>query len=372
MIDVRSFCECLKDNGFDFFAGVPDSLLSGFCGCAKEVFGERFIISANEGNAVGLAVGHYLAEGKAAVVFMQNSGIGNAVNPLLSLADKDVYRIPMLLIVGWRGEPGVKDEPQHIAQGRLTRELFDVMGIENIVLDANYGETVSYCAKIIGQGRSVALIVRKNLFSPYEYTAEKSGFSMTREQALKIITDSLSERDIVVSTTGKTSRELYELREQSGGSHSRDLLTVGSMGHASSIAAGLSLSTDRDVYCIDGDGSLLMHMGACAVNADISRDNYKYIVINNGCHESVGGQPTTGFKICAEEILKGCGFKKVFRAENAEELRGVIEKMKSSGKSAAVIYVKTGSRKNLGRPVITPVENRDALMEELSDESIDL
>ncbi|MBO5164121.1 MAG: phosphonopyruvate decarboxylase [Ruminococcus sp.] len=367
MIDVQSFCECLKENGFDFFAGVPDSLLSGFCACAGEIFGKRFIISANEGNAVGLAAGHYLAEGKAAVVFMQNSGIGNAVNPLLSLADKYVYNIPMLLIVGWRGEPKVKDEPQHIAQGRLTRELFNVMGIENIVLDDNYSETVSYCAETVGQGKRIALIVRKNTFSPYEYKAFKSDFSMTREQALEIITGSIGERDIVVSTTGKTSRELYELRERSGSGHGRDFLTVGSMGHASSIAAGLSLSTDRDVYCIDGDGAFLMHMGASAVNADISGDNYKYIIINNGSHESVGGQPTVGFKMCAEEVLRGCGFKNVFRAESVDELRNIIEKMKSVGKSAAVVYVKQGSRNDLGRPVMTPIENRNALMEELSE-----
>lgn len=367
MIDVRSFCECLKENGFDFFAGVPDSLLSGFCACAEDFFGKRFIISANEGNAVGLATGHYLAEGRAAVVFMQNSGIGNAVNPLLSLADKDVYHIPMLLIVGWRGEPGVKDEPQHIAQGRITRELFNVMGIENIVLNDNYSETVSYCAEMIGRGKIIALIVRKNTFSPYEYNFAKCNYSMTREQALEIITDSIGERDIVVSTTGKTSRELYELRERSGSGHGRDFLTVGSMGHASSIAAGLSLSANRNVYCIDGDGAFLMHMGSCAVNADISGENYKYIIINNGSHESVGGQPTVGFKMNAETVLRGCGFKNVFRAENVEELRSIIGKMKSVGKAAAVIYVRQGSRKNLGRPVMTPIENRNALMEELSE-----
>lgn len=371
MIDVKKFCECLYNNGFDFFAGVPDSLLSGFCSYAEEFFGERFIISANEGNAVGLASGHYLAEGRPAVVFMQNSGIGNAVNPILSLADKEVYNIPILFIIGWRGEPGVIDEPQHAAQGNITQELLNVIKIENIILDENYEEKISYCRKVTDQGKRVALIVRKGIFSPYEYVPAKSRFSMTREQALEIITNSLGEMDIVVSTTGKTSRELYELRERCGISHSRDFLTVGAMGHASSIAAGLSLSTERDVYCIDGDGSFIMHMGASAVNADISGKNYKYIVINNGCHESVGGQPTTGFKICAEEILKGCGFENVFRAENAAELVSIIEKMKLSGKSAAVVYVKQGSRKDLGRPAISPVNNRNLLMKELSDESVD-
>lgn len=370
MIDVNKFCDCLKRNGFDFFTGVPDSLLNSFCLAASDIFKERFIISANEGNAVATAAGHYIAEGKAAVVFMQNSGIGNAVNPLLSLADEKVYNIPMLIITGWRGEPGVKDEPQHIHQGELTCELFDTMGIETIILDEDYENEIACCAEKMKQGKIISIIVRKGVFSDIASIPPESEYKMTREQALEIITENIDKNDIVVSTTGKISRELYELREKSGESHGNDFLTVGSMGHASSIALGISLSVKKNVYCIDGDGSFIMHMGACAVNAAKCGDNFKYIIINNGAHESVGGQPTVGNYIDMEKILSGCGFENVFSAKTASEAADGIKKMSMTGKSAMVIYVKQGSRKDLGRPKITPIENRKLLMQNIKASKI--
>ena len=362
MIDVKKFCQCLERNGFDFFAGVPDSLLSSFCSCGAEIFGDRFIITANEGNAVAAVSGHYIAEGKAGVVFMQNSGIGNAVNPLLSLADEKVYNIPMLIITGWRGEPGVHDEPQHITQGELTCGIFDVLEIETIILDNDYESKIAYCSEMTKKGRIISLIIRKGSFSPYEAAKAVAGYEMTREQAIKAVIENTDESDIIVSTTGKASRELYELREQTGGDHSRDFLTVGSMGHTSSVALGISLSTKRNVFCIDGDGSFLMHMGACAVNASVCRENFKYIIINNGSHESVGGQPTVGHLIDAEKILKGCGFKNVFSASTPDETAAGIQRMKGCGSSAMVVYVRQGSRSDLGRPKLTPIENKRLLM----------
>ena len=373
MIDTKEFFMHLVEQGFDFFTGVPDSLLKSLCACIcdNSDIAEN-ITAANEGNAVGIACGYYLAKGRPAVVYMQNSGIGNAVNPLLSLADKEVYSIPLLMIVGWRGEPDTADEPQHIKQGKVTRELFDAMGIESVILDDDYKKQIDWCVEYMKNNSSpVALIVRKNSFSKYSFSKKSSPYQLSREQALEIILENISDKDIAVSTTGKTSRELFELREKKKMNHSGDFLTVGSMGHTSSIALGISLFSDRTVYCIDGDGSFIMHLGSAAVNAQNMGDNFRYIIINNGAHESVGGQPTAGFDIDIAGILKCCGFEYVYTASDENTLRKSMEPLKKHKKSALVIYTKQGSRKNLGRPTLSPLENKTALMENLKNESTD-
>ena len=364
MIEPTTFYETLSHMGLDFFTGVPDSLLQSLCACLSDRAGKNYVIAANEGNAVGIAAGHYLATGRPAVVFMQNSGIGNAVNPLLSLADALVYRIPMLLLIGWRGEPGTRDEPQHKKQGLITLPLLETMGIPARILDNNWRETLSDCAELLEQGCIPALVIRKNTFSGYPFQPEPCSFTMTREQALGVILSCLSEKDFIVSTTGKTSRELYALREASGQGHGNDFLTVGSMGHASSIALGLSLASDKNIYCIDGDGAFLMHMGASAVNGCTGGRNLKYILINNGCHESVGGQKTVGFQIDIKKILEGCGFR-VYTAENAEQLRQGMLQLKQQ-KAALIVRVRPGSREDLGRPSTSPEENKLRFMENIS------
>ncbi len=367
MIDTKRFLDFLICNGLDFFTGVPDSLLQNFCACMKDCCDKRHnIIAANEGNAVGLACGYYLATGRSGVVYMQNSGIGNAVNPLVSLADEEVYKIPLLLMVGWRGEPGTDDEPQHKKQGKITQELLKVMGIKTIVLDDDYEEKIRYCIDYMSKEKKpIALLIRKNTFSPYKRAPGQDDYSLTRERALLIITACLDEEDIVVSTTGKTSRELFEIREKNNFGHSNDFLTVGSMGHTSSIALGISLFTHKCVYCIDGDGSFLMHMGAAAVNGTIMRDNFKYILINNGAHESVGGQPTVGFEIDIPKVLYACGFEHVYTAMDEKEVEQGMEFLHSHPKAAMVICVKQGSRSDLGRPTLLPRENKNLLMEKL-------
>lgn len=361
MINPEEFYNCLNENEFELFTGVPDSLLKDFCACLSDKADDRYIISANEGNAIGIAAGYYLGSGKPAVVFMQNSGIGNAVNPLLSLIDEKVYSIPVLIIVGWRGEPGVKDEPQHIKQGEVTFELFETMKIETILLEENYEDTIKHCADTLKNcNRPIALIVRKGTFSEYSFIPEKSNFPLSREEALNAILECTKKDDIIVSTTGKTSRELYELRKARNEGHENDFLTVGSMGHASSIALGISISSHKNVYCIDGDGAFIMHMGANAVNANVASDNFHYIVINNGAHESVGGQPTVGLKMDIKKILEGCGFN-VYEAYTEQDITECIE-MSEGRKSALIIYVHQGSRKDLGRPQDTPIQNKNKLM----------
>ncbi len=367
MIDTKKFYDFLISKGLDFFAGVPDSLLGNLCACIKENSSkEKNIITANEGNAIAMAAGYHLSTSKFGIVYMQNSGLGNAVNPLLSLVDEEVYNIPMLLIVGWRGEPGVHDEPQHIKQGKLTIELLDALGIKNQVLTENYEEQINECYEYMRlTSKPVALVIKKNTFSSYKSKKEESKYCLTREESLNNIINNLTSEDFIVSTTGKTSREIFEIREKNNQSHSNDFLTVGSMGHASSIALGMSLGTNKNVYCIDGDGAFIMHMGANAVNTSIARDNFKYIVINNGAHESVGGQPTVGFSIEIDKILEACGFKNAYKASTIEEINEYMKRLRKELLSALIIYTKQGSREDLGRPTITPVENKGNLMRKL-------
>lgn len=364
MINTKEFYDYLIIKEITSFYGVPDSLLKDICAyITKETPQDKHIITANEGNAVALAAGHYLATGKPALVYLQNSGLGNIVNPLLSLTDEDVYKIPVLFLVGWRGEPGVKDEPQHKKQGKLTLPLLETLGVKALIVEEDYtkaiDEAISFMKKT---SKSVALVIRKDTFSKVSSVKNINNYEMSRECALEAILGLTSNKDVIVSTTGKTSREVFEIREKEGNSHNQDFLTVGSMGHTGSIALGISLNNKKTVYCIDGDGSMLMHLGGQGVAIQNAPKNFKYIVINNGAHESVGGQPTIAFAINIKKVLEGLGFSKVYEAKNVEEISEVFSKFKRKAKSALIIYTKEGSRDNLGRPTSTPEENKEALM----------
>lgn len=369
MINTKEFYDYLIEKKLDFFAGVPDSLLKNLCACIKENSDKTHnIITANEGNAIALASGYHIASGNYGVVYMQNSGIGNAVNPLLSLADEEVYSIPMLIIVGWRGEPGVKDEPQHIKQGKVTVDLFKTMGIETVILNEMYKDQIDYCYNYMKENnKPIALIVRKGIFDEYKATKETNNYTITREEALETVIESLNKDDFIVSTTGKTSREIFEIRERRKEEHSRDFLTVGSMGHTSSIALGMSIGNNKNIYCIDGDGSFIMHTGAFAVIPSVAPKNFKYIMINNGAHESVGGQPTVGFNIDIKNTLLSFGFKNVYKAETLDEIKKYMENLKNNDLQALIIYTKLGSRENLGRPTVSPVNNKKAMMSKFGE-----
>lgn len=367
MVSTPAFYDALCAAGLDFFAGVPDSLLSDFCAYlyANAPAG-RHLITANEGNAVGMALGYHLATGRYGVVYMQNSGQGNAVNPLASLADPDVYGVPMLLIIGWRGEPGSKDEPQHVKQGKITLSLLDTLSIPYKILDETYAAQLADCVHIMKtENRPVALIVRKGTFSPCKLPAPAAPYPLRREDALSEILAALRPDEFVVSTTGKTSREIFELRERRQEGHDRDFLTVGGMGHTASIAYGMATGTRHNVYCIDGDGSFLMHMGGIGVIAQHPRENFKYILINNGAHESVGGQPTIAFSIDVPAVLKALGFERVYRAETRAEIAAAVHHLREEPLAALVVYTSQGARPDLGRPTRTPQRNKADIMERL-------
>ncbi len=364
MIDTKEFYDALLLRQMDFFAGVPDSLLANLCACIKEnAPSDKNIIAANEGNAVGIVCGYHIATGRYGVVYMQNSGEGNAVNPLLSIADEEVYGIPLLLVIGWRGEPGVKDEPQHKKQGKVTLALLEAMGIAYEVLQDDYAPQLDRAVTYMrDKSRPFAIVVRKGTFSPCSTATEDNGYPLSREEALACVLDNIGEDDFVVSTTGKTSREIFELREARGQSHAGDFLTVGGMGHTSSIALGMSLGTDKNVYCIDGDGSFLMHMGAFAVSADKAGANFKYILNDNGAHESVGGQPTVGLKIDVSAILRAVGFRHIRTAETPEQITEAMRELADVPLGALILYTHQGSREDLGRPTVSPAENKQAMM----------
>ncbi|MCR5401000.1 MAG: phosphonopyruvate decarboxylase [Treponema sp.] len=371
MIRPSYFYDLLIKNGSDFFAGVPDSLLKNFCAYVTDnAPAENHIISANEGSATGLATGYHLATGKIPVIYMQNSGQGNMVNPLMSIADPDVYSIPMLIIIGWRGEPGVHDEPQHVKQGKVTCDLLDAMKVPYQVLSdkeedlpSQFEKAYKYIKENNGQ---YAFVIRKGTFDEYKLVNNiPVEGKMSREEAIEKIMLSADEKTAFVSTTGMISRELYEQRDKHNMGHDRDFLTVGGMGHASQIALAIAMQKpDRQVYCLDGDGASIMQMGGMATIGSRKPCNYVHFVLNNGAHDSVGGQPTVGRQIDFCEIAEGCGYENVVKVESSEELDAVLHDSETKEKLTFVeVLVTKGARKDLGRPKNTPLENKKALMD---------
>jgi len=369
-IKPTDFYDQLASHGVDFFSGVPDSLLKEFCLCIDDrVPKEKHIITANEGNAVALAAGYYLAKKSLPLVYMQNSGLGNAVNPLLSLCDPDVYSIPMLVMIGWRGEPGKKDEPQHIKQGKVQLKLLDAMDIPYKIISKDndqFSMKISSAIKIAKNGnKPVVLLIKKRTFEKYRKEIHKfDDERISREEVLKIILNNLDSNVIVVSTTGKTSREIFEIRENRGQSHEKDFLTVGSMGHCSSIALGIALAKpQRQVVCIDGDGAMLMHLGSLTSIARLKPKNFRHILINNEVHESVGGQETAAKDLNLSAIVEALGSSKMFKAETLAELKtSFTDFITCSGPSFLEVKVQPGSREDLGRPTIKPVDNKVEFM----------
>lgn len=380
MIRPSFFYDTLKGFGIEFYAGVPDSLLKNLCAYITDHADERHnIIAANEGGAMGLAAGHYLATGQIPVVYMQNSGEGNIINPLASLTDPEVYNIPVLLVIGWRGKPGVHDEPQHVKQGKVTTGLLNIMGIDYSVLSKEEDKAEAQIKKAVAYMQATnncyALVIEKDTFESYQLNSQFStfNFQLSREEAVQIVAAAMGEKDVVVSTTGMISRELFEYRTAMNQGHERDFLTVGSMGHASQIALGIALARqDRKVWCFDGDGACIMHMGGMAIIGNKAPKNYIHVVFNNGAHDSVGGQPTVGLKIGLPVIAKAVGYKQIISVDNKERLAQYLSTLniqisQIGGPILLEVRVRKGNRKDLGRPTNTPIQNRNSLMLYLSD-----
>ena len=370
-MDVRDFVRII---GADFYTGVPDSQLRALCDHLMDAYGidpHHHIIAANEGNATAIAAGYHLATGKAAVVYMQNSGEGNTINPIASLLAGDVYAIPCIFVIGWRGEPGVHDEPQHIYQGRVTCQLLEDMGIGYEIISADtgineLGIVMERFKERLAQGHSVAFVIRKDALIYDGHIRYQNDDGLIREQVIQHIT-AVSGDDPVISTTGKASRELFETREKCGLPHSTDFLTVGSMGHCSSIALGVALNTEKTVWCIDGDGAVLMHLGALPIIAHHCPQNLIHIVINNGAHETVGGQPTVAGGICLSDVARACGYPYAVTVADEQSLDRELGAAKYRGELSFIeVKCRIGSRKDLGRPTITTLENKERFMKYLA------
>lgn len=369
---VEEFVEVL---GADFYTGVPDSQLKALCNYLMNEYGidkKHHIIAANEGNCSALAAGYHLATGKVPVVYMQNSGEGNIINPVASLLNDNVYGIPTIFVVGWRGEPGIHDEPQHVYQGMVTVKLLEDMDIQSYVIskETTVEELSTKMAEfneLLVKGKQVAFVVRKGALSYDGKVVYKNDNAMVREDIIRHIAAATGE-DVVVSTTGKASRELFEIREANGQSHKYDFLTVGSMGHSSSIALGVAINkSDRKVWCIDGDGAALMHLGAMAVVADNKPENMVHIVINNGAHETVGGMPTVAKGLNIAELAKTLGYPNAVCVDTFESLDEELANAKNRNELSLIeVKCSIGARDDLGRPTTTAMENKEAFMEFLN------
>lgn len=360
--------------GSEFYTGVPDSQLKALCNYLMDTYGidpKHHIIAANEGNCTALAAGYNLATGKVPVVYMQNSGEGNVINPVASLLNDKVYAIPVVFIIGWRGEPGIHDEPQHIYQGEVTVKLLDDMGIESFVIgqattDDEVEKAMEGFKAVLDSGRDVAFVIRKGALTDAPKVEYKNENSMVREEIIQHIVK-VSGEDPIVSTTGKASRELFETRVANGQSHKYDFLTVGSMGHSSSIALGVAINKpEQRIWCIDGDGAVLMHMGSMAVLGANKPKNLVHVVINNGAHETVGGMPTVASEINLVAIAKGCGYPHAVSVDNFDDLDKELEVVKGRNELTLIeVKCSIGAREDLGRPTTTALENKRNFMKYL-------
>ena len=361
--------------GSDFYTGVPDSQLRALCDCLMHTYGidpQHHVIAANEGNCVGLAAGYHLSTGKTPVVYMQNSGEGNIINPVASLLNDKVYAIPMVFIIGWRGEPGVHDEPQHIYQGEVTVKLLDDMDIASFIIgkdttDDEVTAAMESFRPLLAKGKNVAFVIRKGALTCDSKVEYKNDNKMSREDIIRHIT-AVSGSDPIVSTTGKASRELFEIREANSQGHQYDFLTVGSMGHSSSIALGVALNKPQHkIWCIDGDGAMLMHMGSMAVIGKNSPKNLVHVVINNGAHETVGGMPTVADTVDIVSAAKACGYPSAVSVDDFDALDAALKEAKDAD-CLSLIEVKCsiGARADLGRPTTTAIENKENFMRYLN------
>ncbi len=370
-MQIQEFTKLLNA---DFYTGVPDSLLRPLCDYIYTQYGldpKHHIVAANEGNAVAIAAGYHLATGKIPVIYLQNSGEGNIINPLASLLSEEVYAIPALFIIGWRGEPGIHDEPQHVHQGKVTLTLLETMGAPYIVVDkemtaAELQVQMQPLWQAMQAGRQTALVIRKGALENAEKVKHANENFLTREEIIQAIADAAGNSPII-STTGKASRELFEYREAKGQGHAHDFLTVGSMGHSSSIALGIALQKPgQTIWCIDGDGATLMHMGAMAVIGSVHPKNLIHVIIDNNAHESVGGMPTAAKNIDFAQIAQGCGYDHIYTVTTMDELKkSLVAMTKDHGLRILIAKSAIGARKDLGRPTTTPKDNKTDFMTNL-------
>ena len=355
MIEIKGFFNFLKTNKINFFSGVPDSVLKETKSFFEKMSDRKHVIASNEGTATSICIGHHLATGSIPCVYLQNSGLGNAINPLISIAHKKVYSIPLLLLVGWRGAPGQKDEPQHLAKGKITAKLLNNLDIKFCEIRnkkdfKKLKKLISYSKK---NSKPIACLVKKSVFYNTDKKKKSSNEKgILREIFINHLLNGIKKNTKIVASTGYISREIHQVRINNNNNNGNDFYMVGGMGHASAVALGLSISNARlPVICLDGDGAMLMHLGSLANIGYYANSNFKHIVLNNLSHESVGGQKTNIEKINLSEVSIGMGYKSYMLIEKNEEIKKKIEKfLKLKGPAFLEVRIKKGAIKNLQRP----------------------
>lgn len=351
MICSKKFLKFLKKKNINFFTGVPDSVLKDF---TENLPKKRNYIMANEGLSVSLGIGYYLKTKKVPLIYFQNSGLGNAINPLVSVAHKNVYSIPMVLLIGWRGAPDIKDEPQHIQQGKSTISILKNIGIKSVILKKDLNLSKLGTAIDLAKRRlePIAILVKKNLFSKSSKKIfVKNSYSLQRSEVIKFILNQISYKNIIFSSTGYISRELNHHIKIKKDKKIRAFFNVGGMGHTSSLALGYSINSRDKIICLDGDGALMMHMGCMANIGTFSKKNFLHILFNNGTHESVGGQTTNSFNINFKKFSQSVNYKSYYSIKNKKDLKKKLPKLfKKDGPSLCEIFIQNKSIKNLGRP----------------------
>lgn len=354
MVTVENLIKTLKKNKINFFTGVPDSILKNFSNYLDKIKTlKNHVIATNEGSAISIGIGYYLATKKIPCIYLQNSGLSNAINPLVSVAEKNVYSIPLFLLIGWRGSPGSKDEPQHNAKGKITRELLKLLKINYCII--NYNKDLTKVKKIIKRSYKeksvVACLVKKNILQNHNKKKFNSSNKILRSDFIKKLLEEIPKKSKIISTTGYTSRELLEIRKKYKLKNGKDFYMVGGMGHSSSVALGYAIKSKKKTFCLDGDGAILMHLGSLRTIGYSKLKNYKHILLNNHTHESVGGQPTTAGDINFRKLSLGLGYKNYFKLISVKQINKELKKfIKASGPSLLEVKIKTQSMKTLGRP----------------------
>ena len=354
MIKVESLVKILKRNKSTFFTGVPDSVLKELSYTLQNKDKKEHIIATNEGTAVSIGIGHYLSTKEVPCVYMQNSGLSNALNPLLSIAHEKVYAIPLILIIGWRGSPRIKDEPQHNVKGKITESILKLLNIKYTILRSindldKFEKQIKFSKK---KNSIVACLIEQGTLEKIDRIKKNSDFyKLNKELFLKTLLQSLDKNTKVISSTGYNSRELMHIRSKYKIIKTKDFYMVGGMGHTSSVALGYSLTSKKKIICIDGDGSFLMHLGAIKTAGTFANKNFKYILLNNNSHDSVGGQNTYANNINFEKLSKSLGFKKFYSIKNDKNLKKTIKTFLSDDTlSFLEVKVSNSKIKNLPRP----------------------
>ncbi len=355
MINPIKFIEFFKRNKISFFTGVPDSTLKNFTYLLNKEFKNHYPVY-NEGSAISLAIGYHLSKKNIACVYLQNSGLSNAINPLISIAHKKVYSIPLLILIGWRGSPkGPPDEPQHHVKGKITKDILKLLDIKTIVL--NDENDFSKLKKLINfsknNNRAVACLIKNNTFKNVNLTFKKKHkkSKIYRKEVLDELLKQIKKKTKIISTTGFTSREIYQLRKEKNYQNGKDFYMVGGMGHAGMVSLGVAINEKNQIICLDGDGSILMHMGSLKTQGLFGRKNFKHILLNNNCHESVGEQDTFAEGTNFPKLCKMLGYKNVFEISYKKDLKKKLNSfLKSNGPSFLEIKIRTGTLKNLIRP----------------------